>query len=291
MSVLTSVARPLPVLHRERVQRQHADAEPRGRLDRRRAPNRCRRGGPSTRGRWRCAAQRPLPSMMIATCAGSRSKSTCRASASSDDPGGTTPGAAQATSRHYKSSYSDRRRGTAPRRAPSDPPAPDRATPGHRARVRPATGRARSRPACPRWPAPCAGEIRRRSPRRRRAIRLATDRDGSNRALGRARSRLLRSETPRNRACPRESTPQPPSRRISRGPDRCQAYRRSNGLQHRRVPDAIAIRLLARVEAGMEVGPALDRRDVRARRREDGAFSARTRASGDIARSSVHEAT
>ena len=47
-------------------------------------PARC----PSTRGRCRCAAQRPLPSMMIATWAGSRSKSTCRASASSGDPGG-----------------------------------------------------------------------------------------------------------------------------------------------------------------------------------------------------------
>ena len=45
---------------------------------------------PSTRGRCRCAAQRPLPSMITATCRGSRSKSTCRASASSGDPGGTT---------------------------------------------------------------------------------------------------------------------------------------------------------------------------------------------------------
>ena len=33
---------------------------------------------PSTRGRCRLAAQRPLPSMMIATCRGSRSKSTRR---------------------------------------------------------------------------------------------------------------------------------------------------------------------------------------------------------------------
>ena len=47
-------------------------------------PARC----PSTRGRWRCAAQRPLPSMMMATCAGSCSKLTWRASASSGDPGG-----------------------------------------------------------------------------------------------------------------------------------------------------------------------------------------------------------
>src|SRR5580765_4667637 len=43
---------------------------------------------PSTRGRWRLAAQRPLPSMMIATCAGSCSKFTCKASASSGEPGG-----------------------------------------------------------------------------------------------------------------------------------------------------------------------------------------------------------
>src|SRR5438093_654829 len=42
---------------------------------------------PSTRGRWRCAAQRPLPPMMIAMCTGSCSKLTCRARASSDDPG------------------------------------------------------------------------------------------------------------------------------------------------------------------------------------------------------------
>ena len=43
---------------------------------------------PSTRGRWRCAAQRPLPSMMMAMWAGSCSKLTWRASASSGDPGG-----------------------------------------------------------------------------------------------------------------------------------------------------------------------------------------------------------
>src|SRR5439155_19359978 len=43
---------------------------------------------PSTRGRCRCAAHRPLPSIMIAMCAGSCSKLTCRASASSGEPGG-----------------------------------------------------------------------------------------------------------------------------------------------------------------------------------------------------------
>ena len=42
-------------------------------------PARC----PSTRGRWRCAAQRPLPSMMTAMCRAAARSSTCRASASS----------------------------------------------------------------------------------------------------------------------------------------------------------------------------------------------------------------
>ena len=44
---------------------------------------------PSTRGRWRLAAHRPLPSMMMATWRGSRSKSMRRTSASSADPAGT----------------------------------------------------------------------------------------------------------------------------------------------------------------------------------------------------------
>src|SRR6476620_1197267 len=43
---------------------------------------------PSTRDRWRLAGQRPLPSTMIATCAGSCSKFTCLASASSCEPDG-----------------------------------------------------------------------------------------------------------------------------------------------------------------------------------------------------------
>src|SRR5258708_16319860 len=42
---------------------------------------------PSTRGRGRCAARGRLPSMMTATWAGRRSKLTCRASASSAEPG------------------------------------------------------------------------------------------------------------------------------------------------------------------------------------------------------------
>src|SRR5580765_3599613 len=43
---------------------------------------------PSTRGRWRCEAHRPFPSMMIATWAGSRAKFTWCARFSSADPGG-----------------------------------------------------------------------------------------------------------------------------------------------------------------------------------------------------------
>src|SRR5687767_9753253 len=49
-------------------------------------PARC----PSTRGRCRCAAQRPFPSMITARCRGRRPKSICLASPSSADPSGTT---------------------------------------------------------------------------------------------------------------------------------------------------------------------------------------------------------
>ena len=88
--------RALPVLDRERVQRQHLDAETRGGLDR--VAHGVDAGAmASTRGRWRCAAQRPLPSMMMAMCAGSRSKLICRTSIRPDGRPESTPGARHAT--------------------------------------------------------------------------------------------------------------------------------------------------------------------------------------------------
>ena len=125
-------------------------------------PARC----PSTRGRWRCAAQRPLPSMMMATCAGSWSKLTCRASVSSGDPGGidarqlssdiqasskSKPGVYKVLGLSCKQGRSRRRRETAPRPAPSARPARDRATPAGAPSTPPAGVRGRSRPACRRW--------------------------------------------------------------------------------------------------------------------------------------------
>ena len=63
--------RPLPVLDRERVEREHAraPAAPRSRATSRTDSMPAR--WPSTRGRCRRPAQRPLPSMMMATCRGS----------------------------------------------------------------------------------------------------------------------------------------------------------------------------------------------------------------------------
>ena len=97
---------------------------------------------PSTRGRCRCAAHRPLPSMMMATCAGSRSKFTWRASASSGDPGGIAARSCSSDMQSPSSQTSDFTTSGASGRART-PRRPERGPP--RGAVRPA--RARSPPA------------------------------------------------------------------------------------------------------------------------------------------------
>ena len=62
--------RPRPVFRRESVDGQPGDAECRRPREPSCAAPRRRRDGPATRGRPRAFAQRPLPSMMIATCSG-----------------------------------------------------------------------------------------------------------------------------------------------------------------------------------------------------------------------------
>ena len=125
---------------------------------------------PSTRGRWRCAAQRPLPSMMMATCAGQLLEvDLARQRLVGRSRRNRTPGAAQATCRcpsvanvrfyyqyRHQLGRTRRRPGTA-RAAGAVGPACARSP--RRQHLAPSTpdgaGRGPPRPACRRWSAPC----------------------------------------------------------------------------------------------------------------------------------------
>ena len=108
---------------------------------------------PSARGRCRRAAHRPLPSMMTATCIGSRSKSTSRAREASREPAGAQ---VRRSSRLIRALFGGRR-AIRPDRGPQPPTLDDTEPPAPRSSRR-ASRRGGRGPA-----GPVAGRVRRRA--------------------------------------------------------------------------------------------------------------------------------
>ena len=235
---------------------------------------------PSTRGRWRLAAQRPLPSMMIATCAGSCSKFTCLASASSGEPDGN----------HASSWSSDIRASTENQTAilavvdrHQPEPAGRRGGPCVGAREAVADGGnvgggatpAGRRPgACRPWRAPCAGGTRRPLPRTPPGgrPRPRTPKPAAPAAAARAPRRLtsacvtvrmacatvlpvdwkaLKSCVPRNAPAASRIASTSSGRRDSMG---VAPQERTGGVA---LEDQVPIRLAARREARVKIGRRL----------------------------------
>ena len=193
-------------------------------------PARC----PSTRGRCRCAAQRPLPSMMTAMCRGSRlevdlprqrlfgragrSRRTRRSSSAMacvNNRSNQTPddtkllrsdihGSRVSSALHYKACALERERQTHARR---NSPCGGAVRPASRrsrdsriaSRRRGPTGRRRPRPACRRCSGPCGGGSRRRSTRMTSGSvesRAVFDIEREDRAHGRVDRASRRPGTP-----------------------------------------------------------------------------------------------
>ena len=282
-------ARPLPVLDRERVERQHADAQPRRRFDD--VAHRIDAGTMALDAR-QVALRRPAP------VAVHDDRDVGGKLIEIDLPGQRfvgrswrdgRPGAARATSRHYKSPYS-----TDTRNRPSAGavgPATSDQPPMRTSRI--VFGRPSAAP-----------DIDQRADDRPHHVaekpfashfvdneRSGARDDGrSNRALGRVGG--ASGGLKRRKIVPAfEKTGRSPHRLNVQRPGQVPRVPTLERIEYRRVPDAVTVGLGARVEAGVKLWPRLPLPTARARLGE-GARSARGRPRrGTPARSSEHDAT
>ena len=288
-------ARPLPVLDRERVERQHVDAEPRRGFDD--VAHRIDAGAVAFDAR-QVALRRP------AAVAVHDDGDVGRQLIEVDLPRQRFVGRSWRNPRqellkrhadHYKSAVLDRRRGTAPRRAPSDRPA-SRSREASTSRIRlarpsPAADlhqRAGDRPDHVAQKS-VAGDLvddqlaatedadGDRSSSVRSSCELTRDRDHG--PFGRARASRRRLQTPRSRAALRASAPPHPSRRRPALPAHVPRVVALERADHVGVPDPVAVGLRAGVEARVEIGARPLRPTAPGRPAGSRALSARTSAS------------